>query len=106
MSEKKLHSFIRDTLGGQKISKQKFNLRVASEEDCQRLTGFGNGAVAGIGLSQSRVPIILASPILKLNPPIIWMGGGHVDWKLMVSAPEYVFKVGCQVGDVTVPSEF
>ena len=46
-----------------------------------RLTGFGNNAVSPFGMLE-RVPIIVTESISRLDPPVLFLGAGDVDWKV------------------------
>ncbi|XWS49755.1 hypothetical protein CRYUN_Cryun12cG0030000 [Craigia yunnanensis] len=72
-----------------KISKKKFNLRLAPEETSIKLTGFEHNAVTCIGM-QTDIPVILDEAIVKLKPDFFWLGGGEVDLKLGIRTPEFI----------------
>ncbi|XVE65061.1 hypothetical protein DITRI_Ditri07aG0152200 [Diplodiscus trichospermus] len=72
-----------------KISKKKFNLRLAPEETSIKLTGYEHNAVTCIGM-QTDIPVILDEAIVKLNPDFFWLGGGEVDLKLGIRTSEFI----------------
>jgi hypothetical protein len=41
------------------------------------LTGFGKGAICPVGMN-TPIPVILSDRLLQLDPPFMWLGGGHV----------------------------
>ncbi|XVF10813.1 hypothetical protein REPUB_Repub07fG0215900 [Reevesia pubescens] len=77
------------TLNDGKISKKKFNLRLAPEETSIKLTGYEHNAVTCIGM-QTDIPVILDEAIVKLNPDFFWLGGGEVDLKLGIRTSEFI----------------
>lgn len=83
------------------MPKKWFNFRVTTEEDCKRYTGFENGGVAPLGLVMP-VPVIVPRSLLDLEPGVVWLGGGHVDWKLAVEVKAFIEKMGdrCFVADL------
>ncbi|KAK8538101.1 hypothetical protein V6N12_044239 [Hibiscus sabdariffa] len=77
------------TVNNGKISKKKFNLRLAPEETSIKLTGYEHNAVTCIGM-QTDIPVILDEAIVKLNPGFFWLGGGEVDLKLGIRTSEFI----------------
>ncbi|KAH1075034.1 hypothetical protein J1N35_027362 [Gossypium stocksii] len=77
------------TLNNGKISKKKFNLRLAPEETSIKLTGYEHNAVTCIGM-QTDIPVILDEAIVKLDPDFFWLGGGEVDLKLGIRISEFI----------------
>ena len=61
-----------------RLSKRSFNFRLAPEDVSNKLTGFTHNAVTPFGM-QTKLPVILASAIDKVEPRFIWMGAGDVD---------------------------
>jgi len=105
ISTKKLQSEIRWLMPvSKRLEPSKFEFRVASEHDNDRLTGFLHNAVTPFGMNE-RVPIIIAKAIV-CNPEqirFIWMGGGHVHLKLGVAVTEFLDSTKPLVLDVTEP---
>ncbi|KAL6556893.1 hypothetical protein OROHE_006769 [Orobanche hederae] len=77
------------TLNDGKISKKRFNMRLAPEETSMKLTGFEYNGVTCIGM-KTDIPVILDEPIVKLNPDFFWLGGGEVDLKIGIRTPEFI----------------
>jgi hypothetical protein len=77
-----------------------FDLRLASTEDNDRLTGFSHNSVSPFGLLHT-IPILLADAVLPLN--YIWMGGGGVHVKLRVGVSDFIRAVNPIVGDISRP---
>jgi prolyl-tRNA editing enzyme YbaK/EbsC (Cys-tRNA(Pro) deacylase) len=100
-----LNKALRAAAGGAAPGKA-FNLRLAPEEESAALTGYAHNAVTPVGVGgvvAGAVPLILASAILSLAPPLLWMGGGEADLKLGVGVGEFVGAYRAIVMDVTVP---
>lgn len=83
-----------------------------------RLTGFAKGAICPVGMNTA-IPVILSDRLLQLDPPFLWLGGGHVcllfahsslashlssvaqiDVKLGCSVAEFIKATNCYVADV------
>ncbi|KAG8374742.1 hypothetical protein BUALT_Bualt10G0027500 [Buddleja alternifolia] len=77
------------TLNNGKISKKKFNMRLAPEETSAKLTGYEHNGVTCIGM-KTDIPVILDEAIVKLNPDFFWLGGGEIDLKLGIRTPEFI----------------
>ena len=58
-------------------------MRLASEEKSLELTGFVKNAVSPFGLNVC-VPILMTEKMAQLDPPVVYLGAGHVDWKVGV----------------------
>ncbi|XP_047946404.1 uncharacterized protein LOC125192794 [Salvia hispanica] len=77
------------TLNDGKISKKKFNMRLAPEETSMKLTGYEHNGVTCVGM-KTDIPVILDEAIVKLNPDFFWLGGGEVDLKLGIKTLEFI----------------
>ena len=86
LDAQRIYHVVRDLTHG---PKKAFHFRVADAEDSIRLTGFPHGAVSPYGML-TKIPIILDSRILELNPPSFWLGGGHIDTKLGCHIDEFI----------------
>mmetsp|Transcript_4657 Transcript_4657/g.6056 ORF Transcript_4657/g.6056 Transcript_4657/m.6056 type:complete len:266 (-) Transcript_4657:162-959(-) len=104
ISTKKLQSEIkalRPVL--KRIDPSKFDFRVASSADNDKLTGYTHNAVTPFGLLEY-VPIILSSSIMDTDmTQFIWMGGGHVHCKVGMATKDFVKALNPLVLDVTEP---
>ncbi|KAJ3323283.1 hypothetical protein HDV06_002051 [Boothiomyces sp. JEL0866] len=78
INNKKLNVLMKEW--GQQSAKA-INMRIAPEEMAIKLTGYGNNGVTPIGMLEN-VPILVTENITKLEPPVLFLGGGHVDWKI------------------------
>ena len=87
----------------------KFDFRVASSEDNDRLTGYTHNAVSPFGLLDAKsVTIILSKSIQDMATisnatPFIWMGGGHVHCKIGMATSDFIRALNPLVLDVTEP---
>ncbi|KAL0079884.1 hypothetical protein F4703DRAFT_1957298 [Phycomyces blakesleeanus] len=98
VNTQKLLNFVRD-LKNREISKKYYNFRLADSEKSLELTGYKSGGVCPVGMTQP-VPIIIAKSILNLEPPVIYLGAGHIDWKLGVPVKDFIEASGCFVADL------
>ncbi|KAI9091831.1 YbaK/aminoacyl-tRNA synthetase-associated domain-containing protein, partial [Phlyctochytrium arcticum] len=105
MNAQKLMNFVRD-LGNKAVARKWYNMRVASEEKNREMTGFEPGGVTPFGTSKS-LPIIVTENITKLDPPIIYLGAGHKDWKVCIEVKALIRSTKCFVADLQqdTPSE-
>lgn len=103
IDNKKLQSEIRALRppGNERIDPSKFDFRLASEEDNDRLTGYEHNSVSPFGLLDGAVPIVLAKSICGVEPAFMWMGGGHVNVKLGMAVEEFVRGTGSIVIDIS-----
>lgn len=83
----KRHVLSIETSEGKRLSRSQCNMRLASPEDSNRLTGYIHNAVSPVGLRQP-IPLIMASEIAELQ--FMWLGGGEPDLKLGLSVPEFI----------------
>lgn len=72
---------------GRTLTRSQCNMRLASEADSERLTGYVHNAVSPVGLHQ-QLPLILAAEIAELS--YMWLGGGEPDLKLGMSVPNFI----------------
>ncbi|KAI9219460.1 hypothetical protein BC828DRAFT_386128 [Blastocladiella britannica] len=99
LNAQRLLNYARDLAGG-KIGKQHFNFRLVDPETSLELTGFDTGGVTPFGVT-TEMPIILAAEVAtKLDPGVMWLGAGHVDWKIAVPVREFVKQSACLVADI------
>lgn len=100
---KKLASEIRAlrSAGKDRLPPNKFDFRLASSEDNDRLTGYVHNSVTPFGVVDDKVPIVLASVIKDVRPAFVYMGGGHVDLKLGMAVEDFVKGTSAIVADVS-----
>ena len=109
ISSKKLVSEIRSLKKPvtERYDTNKFDFRVASSKDNDRLTGYTHNAVSPFGLKDSNsLKIILAKSIMEetktsQTAPFIWMGGGHVHCKVGMASKDFIDALDPLVLDVT-----
>lgn len=70
----------------QRLDESKFDFRIASAEDNDRITGYVHNSVTPFGLKEP-VRIVLTENVVKLR--FFWMGGGHVHLKLGMATSEF-----------------
>jgi prolyl-tRNA editing enzyme YbaK/EbsC (Cys-tRNA(Pro) deacylase) len=80
------------------LSKNSFNFQFASEEDSYRLSGFEHNAITPYGLKVGNVPVIVDSRLLEVSQSRIFLGGGLVDMKLLISVNDLVTSLNAKVG--------
>jgi prolyl-tRNA editing enzyme YbaK/EbsC (Cys-tRNA(Pro) deacylase) len=83
-----------------RLDESNYDLRVASPEDNDRITGYQFNSVTPFGL-QEPVMIILSSEIVPYS--YFWMGGGHVHLKLGMSVSDFMKLGNVQAMDLSVP---
>ncbi|CAG8545754.1 6726_t:CDS:2 [Scutellospora calospora] len=99
INTQKLMNFVRG-LKNKSISKKNYNFRVADAEKSIELTGFENNGVSPIGMNK-KIPIIISKSITELKPPIFYIGGGHIDWKLALPIKNFINATKCLIADLT-----
>ncbi|KAL7560000.1 hypothetical protein ACA910_013495 [Epithemia clementina (nom. ined.)] len=103
-SNKKLATAIRSLRPiHDRIDLSRFDFRIASSEDNDRLTGYKHNSVTPFGLLSPDVPIVLTKEVVDRK--YFWMGGGHVDLKLRVATSEFIEKMNPIVADISDPRE-
>ncbi|KAJ3103099.1 hypothetical protein HDU97_010379 [Phlyctochytrium planicorne] len=88
LNTQKLMNYARD-LKNKAISKKHYNFRVTADESSFALTGYPSGGVTPIAMNQN-IPIIISKSVLSLQPPVLWLGAGHVDWKVAFPVNSFV----------------
>ena len=78
--------------------KKKPHFQLAPSDVNERITGFQHNAVCPFGL-MTAMPIILTKSCA--SQPVIWIGGGQVDIKLMVSTSEFTRAICTYVADIS-----
>lgn len=85
-----------------RLSKKYFNFQLTSEEKSLELTGFGHNAISPFGLlGDKKIPIVICSRCLEVNPPVIFLGGGEVDVKLSLPVSDLLQSVQPITGLIT-----
>lgn len=100
ISSKKLNIAMREHGGSVQSLKKGFNMRIAAEEVAIKLTGYGNNGVTPIGMLE-KVPVIITESISKLEPSVLYLGAGHVDWKISVPVKNLLSAIDGKVWDLS-----
>ncbi|KAI9471322.1 hypothetical protein LPJ78_002797 [Coemansia sp. RSA 989] len=98
----KLTDFVR-SLDDQAVARKHFNFRLANPETSFELTGYSKNGVSPIAMTNGNLPIILCEEITRLQPPVFWLGAGHVDYKLALSVQTFIDVTKCMIADVSDP---
>lgn len=84
----------------ERLDESHFDIRIASEEDNAKITGYDNNAVVPFGL-KAPVTIALSAPIVPLR--YFWMGGGHIHLKLRMTVDDFCKALKPMVADISQP---
>ncbi|KAJ1827877.1 hypothetical protein LPJ56_001419 [Coemansia sp. RSA 2599] len=87
-------------LDGDRIARKHFNFRLSSPEATLEMTGYDKNGVSPFG-TPVKLPIILCQSIALLQPPVFWIGAGHVDYKLAMPVQSFIDATGCTVADIS-----
>jgi prolyl-tRNA editing enzyme YbaK/EbsC (Cys-tRNA(Pro) deacylase) len=84
----------------------RFDFRIASPEDNDRLTGYSHNSVTPFGMlaasaGSEAVPVLLCHAIVPLKS--FWMGGGHPNLKLGMAVSDFCSALNPIVADVSQP---
>ena len=84
LNQQKLQKYLHElnNRDGRKCGKKNFHMRLAKEEDSERLTGYVKGAVCPFGCVDAKMPVIFSDKITRLAPDTFWLGAGEVDLKI------------------------
>uniref|UniRef100_A0A7S2S4F4 tRNA-binding domain-containing protein n=1 Tax=Mucochytrium quahogii TaxID=96639 RepID=A0A7S2S4F4_9STRA len=86
-----------------RLAKGSYSFRLATQEESDSVCGFVHNAVSPLGMKDRSVPLIVCKSIRKLNPPVIYLGGGEVDLKLQVNVDQFCKLMNAFVLDISVP---
>lgn len=100
LNQQKLEKFLHNLNRG-KVGKKAFHMRLAKEEDSERLTGYAHGGVTPVGLVDGDVPVIISDAIMALSPDAFWLGGGETDLKMSFSTDAFLAATDAFVVDCT-----
>eukprot|EP00842_Homolaphlyctis_polyrhiza_P002786 jgi/Hompol1/3508/HPOL_003281-RA len=101
LNSQKLNDFVWADLNRKSLARKSFNLRVTGEDVAQRLTGFGKNGVSPFGLEESRIPVICTLNVMRLVPRVVYLGAGHVDWKIACPIREIMRTENWLVADLS-----
>ena len=70
LNQQKLQKYLHElnNRDGRKCGKKNFHMRLAKEEDSERLTGYVKGAVCPFGCVDAKMPVIFSDKITRLAP--------------------------------------
>ena len=93
-----------------KVSKRAFHYRVAEETESNEITGCEFNGVTPFFWNTEKygtIPIVLSDHILKLNPPVFYLGAGEFITKLGISVEDFKKFHGDNliIGDIIEPLE-
>ncbi|KAG9323260.1 hypothetical protein KVV02_000154 [Mortierella alpina] len=91
----KLEKAVRERTGD---SRKGMHLRIAPADKSLELTGHTTNGVSPVGMTTD-LPILISSGIADLSPAILYLGAGHVDWKIALPVQELVDKWNATVID-------
>ncbi|KAJ1921445.1 hypothetical protein IWQ60_006771 [Tieghemiomyces parasiticus] len=94
----KLVEYVRALTNHAKGRKQ-YNFRLVAPSVAFDLTSYGNNAVSPFGMTKA-IPIILEAAITQLRPPVLYLGAGHVDWKVSLPVEKFIAATGSPVVDL------
>lgn len=86
-----------------RLSKNSFNFQLASEEQSFELSGFGHNAISPYGMKVCNIPVIICQRCTEVQPPLLYLGGGKVDVKLLVSVNDILRSLNAMTGLITDP---
>eukprot|EP00540_Astrosyne_radiata_P005005 CAMPEP_0116836904 /NCGR_PEP_ID=MMETSP0418-20121206/8360_1 /TAXON_ID=1158023 /ORGANISM="Astrosyne radiata, Strain 13vi08-1A" /LENGTH=258 /DNA_ID=CAMNT_0004466735 /DNA_START=69 /DNA_END=845 /DNA_ORIENTATION=+ len=84
-----------------RLDYSEFDIRVASAEDNDTLTGFSHNSVTPFGLLDPTLQIVLSDSVVDLK--FFFMGGGHVSLKLGMAVSDFVKATSAIVANITQP---
>lgn len=85
--------------GAAPLGRKGFNLRLCPGNVSDELSGYTHNAVSPVGC-RTRIPIIMADRVLKLQPDFFWLGAGQVDLKVGFSSSQFVKAYEPLVADI------
>jgi len=86
-----------------RLSKGKFVFRHATKEEADTLSGFQYNAIAPLGMTEARVPILVSEAVTRLEPTRMYLGAGEVDLKLQVNVKQFIEKASAVIAAISTP---
>jgi prolyl-tRNA editing enzyme YbaK/EbsC (Cys-tRNA(Pro) deacylase) len=99
LNTQRMMNFVRG-LKDNSVPRKNFNFRLANEQVSELLTGFKKGGVTPLAL-QSNIPVFVEKGLTLLQPPICFLGAGHIDWKLSIPVKDLVSYCDAKVVDIS-----
>ena len=84
----------------ERIPRNKFHFKLASEEDSFRISGFKHNAITPYGL-KLQIPFVLCSRIVETSPDWFYMGGGQIDVKLGIPTNDFIRSMKPIIGRIS-----
>eukprot|EP00982_Pelagococcus_subviridis_P000957 7944-Pelagococcus_subviridis.AAC.2 len=102
LSQQKLERWLHELNAGA-VAKSRLHMRVAKEEDSERITGYKTGGVVPFAMREGdATPVVLSHRIAALgDDAAFWLGGGEVDLKLRVGVKDFVRATDAYLVDCT-----
>lgn len=101
LNTQKLQNFVKSLPTESTLSKKWYNMRVASEEDSARLSGYEKNGVCPLAMLEHRMPVIIDSDIVDtLKPACLFLGAGDVDWKICLRTEDLILDLNAWVVDL------
>ncbi len=86
----------------QRLSKKSFHFQLASDAESLELSGFGHNGIAPFGFSSGKqIPIVVCSRCIEVKPPLLYLGGGKVDVKLLIPISDLLRATNAICGLIT-----
>jgi len=83
-----------------RIPRNKFHFKLATEEDSFRISGFKHNAITPFGL-KLQIPFVLCSRIVETAPDWFYMGGGKIDVKLGIPTSDFIRSMKPIIGRIS-----
>jgi prolyl-tRNA editing enzyme YbaK/EbsC (Cys-tRNA(Pro) deacylase) len=84
----------------ERIQRNKFHFKLASEDDSFRISGFKHNAITPFGL-KLQIPFVLCSRIVETAPDWFYMGGGQIDVKLGMPTKDFIRSMKPIIGRIS-----
>ncbi|PIA14225.1 hypothetical protein COEREDRAFT_47363 [Coemansia reversa NRRL 1564] len=92
------------TLSNNAVARNHFKFRLADEHTARKLTGFAKNGVSPVGMRQ-QIPLVVCAAIQRLRPPVVWMGGGDIDFKLAMPVQALLDSTQGMIADISDPAQ-
>ncbi|KAJ2082401.1 hypothetical protein H4R24_001637 [Coemansia sp. RSA 988] len=91
-------------LDGNEVARRHFHFRLVDEQTAEELTGFAKNGVSPVGMRQ-QIPLVVCAAIQRLQPPVLWLGGGDVDFKLAMPLQALLDCTQGMLADISDPAQ-
>ncbi|CEM23403.1 unnamed protein product [Vitrella brassicaformis CCMP3155] len=100
LNKGRVKDFVKSMHPPGEMGNKRLNFVFADEEVAAKLTGYVRNATTPF-VMQHPIPVIVSRRIMQLRPPVLWLGGGEVDLKLLLSVADLCRLLDPFVADVT-----